>query len=517
MSERLARSMLAGIGLSHPCHNPQFIETHISWLVMVGDFVYKIKKPIDLGFVNFTTLEKRRTCCEAELRLNRRTAPHIYLEVVSIAGTEDQPEIGRHSSENAVPFEYAVKMNRFRSDNILSELAAKGRLSQAIVLKLGEAIAHFHDTIKSEAVDPQFTAITRIKQPVDDNFATLTRIDEVKSDQALLTTLQAWSDAFFEAHNSDFERRSHSGAVRNCHGDLHLANIFYDEGECTLFDCIEFSDELRYIDVANDVAFTIMDLEHHGEPHLAHQLMNEYLQHTGDYDSLSVMVFYLVYRAMVRAKIAAIRLSQNPSMVEHLGADCTHYLELASSFTRPQDRCLIMMCGLSGSGKTTVGRNLSASSGAIHLRSDVERKRLFGLGLTESSRDRGIDIYTEEASERTFAELARLARAISGHGYPVVVDATFINRKERQRFEVLSEDLGIPWAIVECTCDEETTRKRLQDRRGDASEAGFAQYLAQRDRFDAINTREARHHVVVDTTTTSGVSKDALASALLGR
>ncbi|MEX2327107.1 MAG: hypothetical protein WD558_05205, partial [Pseudomonadales bacterium] len=255
MSERLAKAMLAGIGLSHPCDNPQFVETHISWLVMLGQFVYKIKKPVDLGFVDFSTLEKRRTYCEAELHLNQRTAPHIYLEVVSIAGTEDQPVVVSQADESQVPFEYAVKMNRFRNENILAEMVARGRLDKGIILKLAAAIAHFHDTIRAEAVDPAFIAMDRVKQPVDDNFTTLNQFDEVTKDQPLLKTLQTWSDNYFEAHRSDFEKRSRHGAIRNCHGDLHLANIFYEAGKCTLFDCIEFSEALRYIDVANDVAF----------------------------------------------------------------------------------------------------------------------------------------------------------------------------------------------------------------------------------------------------------------------
>lgn len=522
MSQRLAKTMLTGTGLSHPCDNPQLIETHISWLVLAGEFAYKIKKPVDLGFVDFTTLYKRRLYCEAEVRLNRRTAPDIYLEVISISGTEDQPVIAGLEDGHQAPFEYAVKMRRFPNEDILARLAAKGKLDGDIILKLAGAIADFHESIKSEFVDPgmKSTAMDRVKQPADDNFAALMQMGGAKGKQVLLATLRGWSDNFLAAHMADFAQRAQQGAVRECHGDLHLANIFFNAGKCTLFDCIEFSEELRWIDVANDIAFTVMDLHHHGEPNLAHQLINDYLQHTGDYDSLTVMVFYLVYRAMVRAKVAGIRAGQDPAHGDDLSAECMHYLELANSFTLPRARCLIMMSGLSGAGKTTVGRQLAAELGAIHIRSDVERKRLFGLGLTESSQVRGIDIYNATANDRTFGELERLAGNIVRGGYPVVVDATFIHRGDRDRFEALAAKLDIPWGIVECTCDEETTRERLRNRHGDASEAGFEQYLDQREQVDSFNDQELRHRVVVDTTLTTilatRVPRDALAMALRG-
>lgn len=495
MSEQLAQAMLEGKGLDHGIDDAALIETHISWLVLVGDFAYKLKKPVDLGFLDFSTLEKRKHCCEEEVRLNRRTAPDIYLDVVAISGTEDAPRVGDASA----PFEYAVRMARFDDSTILDKVAEAGKLNEPIVHALAVAIGEFHSSIATGDVDPRFGAPETVRKPSDANFKVLEELDKAPKDHELLGGLRDWSNEAFEARREAFAYRHDHGFIRECHGDLHLGNIFCIDGKCTLFDCIDFNEELRRIDVASDIGFTIMDVESFGEPRLAHLLVNEYLQRTGDYGALAVLPYYLVYRALVRAKVSAIRARQDDDHAALHHEDVIRYLELADKFTRPARRSLVMTSGLSGSGKTTVARYVASIMGAIHLRSDVERKRLFGLGLEESSHARGMDIYTKDANVRTFGRLERLAYEVLDNGYPVVVDATFIERDLRRRFERLARKCNVPWAIVECTAPENTVKQRLANRHGDASEAGFEQFLAQRERFEAFDEDERGRQIAIDT------------------
>ena len=315
----------------------------------------------------------------------------------------------------------------------------------------------------------------------------------------MLNELQAWVDLKQQGLETAIEDRHTQGFVRECHGDLHLNNILFRNGKCVPFDCIEFDPNLRWIDTASDLAFTVMDLETHQLHGLAHRLLNEYLAHSGDYGMLCVFPYYLVYRAMVRAKISAIRAEQDAVHGSLLRGQCDDYLRMALSYTGKKIRCLIIMCGFSGTGKTTVARQLASDTSTIHIRSDVERKRLHDLDLLAESRTSGLDIYTKEATERTFDQLAALVESILGTAFGVIVDATFIDANVRRRFQKLAEVLGVPWCIVNCEAAPETIRVRLEKRTGDASEAGYAQFLEQREACDRFSDEEQTHVVTVDT------------------
>lgn len=492
LTETLARALCQSCAA-------ELVETHISWLVLGKETVYKLKKPVDFGFLDFSSLDKRRHACDEELRLNRRTAPEIYEAVVPISGSESSPRIG--DDDNVI--DYAVRMRRFDDSKLLDRLARSGALDAQVMVALADAIAEFHAGIHGTEPPADCGTPELVRTQADENFESLAELVHGDSDRAVLNELLQWTTQQAKQRLPDLRSRLAQGFVRECHGDLHLGNIYYADGRAVLFDCVEFSVPLRWIDVASDIAFTVMDLINHDLSVLAYRLLNEYLARSGDYGALRVLHWYLVYRAIVRAKVAAIRADQDRAHEGELQREYSHYLALARSLTAPRHPAIIIMCGFSGTGKTTVARQLAGELEAIHLRSDVERKRLFGLGMNDSSHGHGLDIYTAEASERTFNRLTELATAVVGCDLPVIVDATFIGAALRRRFTDLAEQLGVPWVIAWCTAEEEQIRERLAGRSGDASEAGLQQYLDQRANFDEFTATEQQQLVVADADTSA--------------
>jgi len=435
-------------------------------VLLAGDYAYKIKKPVELGFLDFRTLAARKRYCDEELRLNRRTAPALYLDVVPITGTAADPFL----AGAGLAIEYAVRMRRFAQEDLLDRMARRGALDAPLVDRLARAIAAFHEAAAVAAADSPFAAPQRIAALALDNFDDIERrLGAASPEIARLEALRAWTQAELARLGPVFGERKRAGRVRECHGDLHLGNIARIAGEPVPFDCIEFSDELRWNDVMGELAFLVMDLLDHGLPRLAFRCLDAYLGASGDYAGLAVLRHYLVYRAMVRAKIACIR--GDPK--EH-----AEYLSLAERLTRLGRPALVLMQGVAGSGKTTVAQELLEEIGAVRIRSDVERKRLFGMGAdAHSASGLGSGIYTEEATRRTYGRLLELAGAVASAGWAAIVDATFLRREERERFRAFSRDRGIPFAVIACEASPEALRERVARRERearDASEAGLA-------------------------------------------
>ncbi len=493
MRDRLVQS-LRDLAIEQGEKRAELLETHISWLLLLDETVYKLKKPVDLGFLDFTTLSRRKFYCEEEVRLNRRTAPDIYLDVVPISGTETRPRPGDPSD----PIEYAVRMKRFDQDAILANLADRQELQESMMPALAEAIADFHLGLGGTQ-DHRHGSIRHITGPVEENFTHLWPALQGKRERSTLDDLHTWLNHQQQRLLKTFTDRQRNGFIRECHGDLHLDNIYYRSGRCILFDCIEFDANLRWIDTASDLAFTMMDLDTHRLHVHAWRLLNEYLEVTGDYDLLDVLPYYLVYRAMVRAKVTVIRSGQDQLHRRSLRHQCHDYLLQARRYTEPGERALVLMCGLAGSGKTTVARMLASETRLIHLRSDVERKRLSGISRNESSTARGLDIYTPEASRKTFERLEQLVRTVIASDHGVIVDATFISAALRKQFESLARELGVPWCIVHCDAPEKVVRDRLNQRKADASEATWTEYEEQRQRFEEFTPEEVSRVVQIDT------------------
>lgn len=491
-------------------------ETHISWVLLTGDDAYKIKKSLDLGFLDFSTLEARRFYCTEELRLNRRLAPDLYLDVVTIGGSPEQPVLG---GEPAI--EYAVHMRRFPRAAMMDRLLADGHITATHIDQLAATIAHFHAALPPAAADSPFGSVAAIQAAALENFAQLAPSLETPADLALLEKVRAASVREFAACEPLFRQRKASGCVRECHGDLHLGNIVLLDDAPMPFDGIEFSAALRWIDTISEIAFTVMDLMQRGQPQFAWRFLDKYLEQTGDYGGAGVLRYYLAYRAMVRAKVAAIRAGQedavqaqheintgNPTEPNPLQLPlvrgsakltpplirggwegfesseqpeirlCRSYLALARDCLTRRRPALIITHGLPGCGKSTLAQLALERLGAIRIRSDVERKRLFGLAALADSRSQtGGGIYGEEATRRTYARLHELACGLLAAGFPVIVDAAFLRHAERETFRTLAKEMNAPFVIASVQAEESVLKERLAQRRSradDASEADVA-------------------------------------------
>jgi aminoglycoside phosphotransferase family enzyme/predicted kinase len=450
------------------------IETHISSVLLANDVAYKLKKPVALGFLDFSTLAARKRYCELELALNRRTAPQLYLEVVPITGTVDAPRLGG----GGAPLEYAVKMRRFDTEDSFDRLLARGALDPAMVDALADRVAAFHAAVAVAPADSRYGTPQAVLGDALDNFAHIERLDAPGASREALRRLRAWTDSEGEALQATLLARRQGGFVRECHGDLHLGNIARIDGAPTPFDCIEFNEAFRWIDVMSEIAFTVMDFVDRGAPGFAWRFLNRVLESSGDYEGLALLRFYLVYRAMVRAKVALIRARQPgaDSRTASAGlADFNHHLADAAGFAAPRPRALILVGGVSGSGKTTVAQSLLESLGAVRLRSDVERKRLHGLSAAaRSGSELGAGLYTAQATRDTYARLATLADATLPTGFPVIVDATFLHAADRAPFLRLVREREAHGLLLWCDAPLNVLRERIATRAAagaDASEA----------------------------------------------
>ncbi|MFG0261809.1 MAG: AAA family ATPase [Novipirellula sp. JB048] len=471
------------------------LQTHISWVFLVGEFAYKVKKPIATDFLDYRTLERRQRFCEQEVRLDSRFAKGLYLDVVPITLVDGQARVEGPGE----PIEYAVKMRRFPEDALLSTRLQSGSVAWQEVQQLASSTAHFHQRANQlEGEAPWGSSDTVLRQAMA-NFEALAAL----LDGEALTTLWAlksWTREYFAAHRQRFEQRVANGFIRECHGDLHVGNIVFWDGKWTPFDGIEFNEEFRWIDVMSDAAFLAMDLAAKGHPQWSRSFINAYLEQTGDHASLALLRWYLVYRALVLAKVAAIRgqqLQQNGSDASTAWEHCRDQLDLAERFSVQQRPTLWITHGFSGSGKTTQSELIVQRQGVIRLRSDVERKRHFGLSHQQRPTEKTKQMmYCDSAHRATYTRLRRLAQDMLHVGYSVVVDATFLKRDDRRRFEQLALSKGARFAILDCHADRETLRQRVLQRSSnddDASDADLDVLESQLACHEPLTASESAH------------------------
>ncbi len=471
----------------------EVVETHISWVLLVGDHAYKIKKPVNLGFVDFSSPTRRAWFCAEELRLNRRLAPNLYLEVVPIHGPV---ETASFHGEGPV-IEMALKMRRFPQAALLPAAIERGEVSPAAFDSLAERLAAFHARAAVAEASEAWGNPQTVQAPA---FANLKVLEQHRVTPETVAALRRWTKAEASRLEPLFLRRKAEGRVRECHGDLHLRNMVYVGGRIEVFDCLEFSPELRWIDVFSDLAFAAMDLQQRGLERPADRLLGQWLERSGDYPGLELWSWYRVYRALVRAKVTVLRLSQEDLRMqeaEELRASLDAYLGWALAITQPRRPALVITHGISGSGKSHWARRLASGPGWVHLRSDVERKRRFGLWgdlqdpdgadpLLESG-----DLYSPAVSQWLYQErLTRCAAAALAAGLNVVVDATFLKREQRQRFWALASRCHAHFAVLECASSLEEAHRRVEKRRAagldpsDADDAVINQQLKQLEPID---------------------------------
>jgi aminoglycoside phosphotransferase family enzyme/predicted kinase len=490
MSEAVSiADQLSAASFPHPVAELQRRETVLSCVLLTGSYAYKIRKPVRLPFVDATTLERRRFLSEEELRLNRRFAPQLYVDVVPITLENGQPRIGG----NGPAVEYAVRMHQFGPEQELSRQLEAGRPEPHELAEFGAQLADWHTGAARADPDRGYGRVELVASQILDNFpALLTCVQGDKT--SLLHRLQSWTRKQLETHADLIEQRRQGGRVRECHGDLHAGNIVRWQGHWLPFDCLEFEPTLRWIDVLQDVAFLFMDLQGHRRRDLAYAFLNAWLESGGDYAGLPLLRLFAVYRALVRAKVDAIDPQRRFS---HLA----ERLRIAAELADASQPALLLMHGVSGSGKSWLSGQLVARWGAVRVRSDLERRRRFGAGA-----------YSSGATAGTYAALLEAAAGSLRGGERIIVDATFLERQARERFAALAAARGCPFLILACEAPLATLQARVRERaaRGqDPSEATLEVLTAQLRQREPWSEAERARLIEIDTG-----SSDALAGAL---
>ena len=500
MSQSLIAALQNPALYPHPVEEFRVIETHISWVLLTGPYAYKIKKPVNFGFLDFTALSARQHFCTEELRLNQRLTKDLYLEVLPICGSEQAPHLG---GEGQV-IEYALKMRQFPQDQLLSAIQERGELGERHIDALADQIARFHLTAPQVAQNHPLGTPEAVMAPVQQNFEQIRPMLSDKADLQQLDALEAWAQSSYERLQPLLAERKAQGFIRECHGDIHLGNVAQIDDQVVLFDCIEFNEPFRLIDVASDAAFLAMDLEDRGLKCMARRFISSWLEQTGDYQSLELLNFYKAYRAMVRGKVALFRLGQEQDSVQRavILRQYRAYATLAESYSAIPTPFLAITHGVSAVGKSHVAMRLVEALGAIRLRSDIERKRLFGEQQAAQQGQLHGGIYSADASQATYARLHQLAQQILQSGFPVVIDATYLKAAQRQAAWQVAESTGTPFLILDCRAPDAVIAGWLSQRQNegnDPSDATLEVIQAQQNSREPLDAQELQHTGHVDT------------------
>ncbi|MBE9126190.1 MULTISPECIES: AAA family ATPase [unclassified Coleofasciculus] len=481
----------------HPVKTPiELMQTHVSYVFLTGDYAYKVKKPVNFGFLDFSTLERRQHFCQEELRLNQPYAPEIYLEVLPITQTDSKLVLAGEGE----PVEYALKMSQFPQDTLLVNLFEQSQLTEAHMEELGRVVAQFHAQAPSNDYIRSFGTVDKVREALDENYKQTNKyIGSVQTQQQYEET-QEFSDRFFKQRQELLSARREKGAIRECHGDLHLRNICLWHDKIQLFDRIEFNEPFRFVDVMYDVAFAVMDLDARGCKNLGNAFLNTYVEQTGDWEGLQVLPLYLSRQAYVRAKVTSFLLD-DPEVPEdakqEAAATAADYYRLAWEYTKTNQGRLMIMSGLSGSGKSTVARRLARHLGAIHLRSDAVRKHLAGISLDQQGGD---EIYTPEMNQRTYDRLLELGIMLASQGFAVILDAKYDRQALRKEAIAQAQAHQLPLQILHCIAPVEVLCDRLSSRTGDVSDATANLLEKQRATAEAFTEAEQSLVTSLDTT-----------------
>lgn len=480
----------------HPVTEPiELIQTHISYVLLTGEHVYKVKKPVNFGFLDFSTLEQRRHFCHEELRMNQRGAPGLYLDVLPIVQVENQYQLGGTGEV----VEYALHLKQFPQEALFITMFEQDKLKEADLEKLGQVVAQYHAEAAVNDYIRSFGEVTQVRAAIDENYEQTNKYIGGPQTQAQFEATKHYTDDFFAQRPELFVSRMQNNYIRECHGDLHLKNICCWQDRILLFDCIEFNEPFRFVDVMYDVAFTVMDLEARQRQDLGNAFLNSYVEQTGDWEGLQVLPLYLSRQAYVRAKVNSFLLD-DPAIAaaikQEAATTAANYYHLAWEYTKPRQGQLILMAGLSGSGKSTIARQLARKLSAIHIRSDAVRKHLGGIGLLERG---GAELYTEEMTQKTYDRLLKLGIMLATQGFAVILDAKYDRLPLRQE-AIAQTQSHMPLQIFHCTAPVEVLRDRLSSRTGDIADATADLLEAQQTAFDAFTEEERSYVKVLNTT-----------------
>jgi uncharacterized protein len=492
------QSLMRPEAYPHPVERVQLVETHVSWVLLTGEFAYKIKRPVQFAFIDLRDPDRRAYFCAEELRLNRRFAPELYLDVCDIMLYRGALHVGGAGE----PVERAVKMRQFSREHELDRLLADGKIDPQALYEFGGGLARTHAQLPVAAQNERWGDPHEVHTLLLRNLAECEQAAATFGTRAEAHALRAPLESRLDLARAEMEHRHQQGRVRECHGDLHSRNIVQLGERLVAFDCMEFEPAFRWIDVADDVAFLMSDLEARDRPQHAHCFLAGYLAESGDYQACRVLSIYKAHRCLVRAKVAAL----GDQRAEH-----TRLLEQARRALTLRKPRLLLMHGLSGSGKTWLAQRLAPRLRAVHIRSDVERKRLAGLGVRgRSASNIASGLYSQQSSEQTYAHLTQCAEAVLSGGYDVIVDATFTRRADRARFKALADRCNASLLVVHCQAPDDVLRQRIESRQQagrDASEADTsvlqwqqsnAEPLTREERLDVLPVNTADSRVVAD-------------------
>ncbi len=486
------------------------VQTHTAYVLLTGAYAYKIKKPVNYGFLNYSTLAARKHYVAEEILLNRRTAPEIYLAAVPIYQADNQFSF----AETGHPIEYAVKMKQFPQGSLFSELLDQGKLTPDIMQALAHEVATFHQHTATDKYIQTFGQVAQIRQAFDENYTQSQPYVGRGQTQQQLQETQAYTDQAFATWENRFQSRIQHHKIRECHGDLHLSNICRWQNRIFLFDCIEFNEAFRYVDTMYDVAFTVMDCDAHGHRGLGNAFLNTYLEDTGDWQGMEVLPLYLSRQAYVRAKVTSFLLDDKtvpPEQRQQLQTQAQAYYTQAWQYTQQQTGQLILMSGLSGSGKSTVAQQLARLMGAIYIRSDAVRKHLAGIPLRQKGE---ASLYTPVMTEKTYHRLEQLGLRLAGLGHRVILDAKYDRMATRQSVLTQANTMHIPASIVVCETPLDVLQQRLQQRQGDIADATAELLSSQQAMAESLTPEEETIATHLDTTNTLETVLPKLAAKL---
>jgi len=471
----------------HPIDQCQIIETHLSWVILTGYFAYKIKKPLNLGFQDFTTLAKRKEYCDKEIFFNQALSEGIYLQVLPISGTFSDPRLG----EKGAIIEYAIQMRQFPQKNLLNILATQGALTPTCVRALATRIAHFHQKALVCETSLDYGTPEKVFYAMQQNIAALRAIAKAARYEEILARIEQWSLQTYQQLYRLLQQRKAQGFIRACHGDLHLGNMVMLNEAPVIFDCIEFNEDFRWIDVISDLSFLSMDLERHQLWALAHLLVNDYIEKTQDYEGAQLLRFYQCYRAMVRAKVTGFAITQTTDAVllPPLYRTLEQLLTLAERNTHTPLPQLTITVGISGTGKTHTTTNYLMQENAIRLRSDVYRRQFAHAR------------YSEATTRAVYGHLAKVSTQLLSAQHSVIIDATCLAQWQRQLFYDVAQKAKVPFRILYFPALAlDILRERIQQRQqqgDDFSEATVDLLAQQLKQFEPLTEVEKKYTVFI--------------------